>query len=129
MTKKQILKTSHLTMAKEYLAITLGLTLYALGWALFLTPNSMLGGGVTGFSALLQYATGGFIPLSVTYFVMNILLLVIGTKILGTGLGATTVFAIIMTSVMLELTQRYIPDTFTTYFANQGEKNILIVLF
>ena len=121
MTKKRILNTSHLTLAKEYLLITLGLTLYALGWALFLTPNSMLGGGVTGFSALLQYATGGLIPLSVTYFVMNILLLLIGTKVLGTGFGAKTIFAIIMTSIMLELTQRYLPTEFTTYFATQGE--------
>ena len=104
MTKKRILNTSHFTLFKEYLLITLGLTLYALGWALFLTPNSMLGGGVTGFSALLQYATGGLIPLSVTYFVMNILLLFIGTKVLGTGFGAKTIFAIIMTSIMLELT-------------------------
>ena len=121
MTKKRILNTSHFTLFKEYLLITLGLTLYALGWALFLTPNSMLGGGVTGFSALLQYATGGLIPLSVTYFVMNILLLFIGTKVLGTGFGAKTIFAIIMTSIMLELTQRYIPTEFTTYFATQGE--------
>ena len=121
MTKKRILSTSTLTIAKEYLLITLGLTLYALGWALFLTPNSMLGGGVTGFSALLQYATGGLIPMSVTYFVMNILLLLIGTKILGTGFGAKTIYAIIMTSIMLELTQRYIPVEFTSYFATQGE--------
>lgn len=118
---KTILKSSAGTIFKEYLLITLGLTLYALGWALFLTPNSMLGGGVTGFSALLQYVTNGAIPLSVTYFVMNILLLIIGTKILGTGFGAKTIYAIIMTSIMLELTQRFIPVEFTTYFANQGE--------
>jgi uncharacterized membrane-anchored protein YitT (DUF2179 family) len=116
---KTILKSSKGTLVKEYLLITLGLTLYALGWALFLTPNSMIGGGVTGFSALLQYVTG--IPLSVTYFVMNILLLAIGTKILGTGFGAKTIYAIIMTSVMLELTQTYIPEEFTKYFAAQGE--------
>ena len=118
---KTILKSSTGTLIKEYLLITLGLTLYALGWALFLTPNSMLGGGVTGFSALLQYATSGLIPLSVTYFVMNILLLIIGTKILGTGFGAKTIYAIIMTSIMLELTQRYIPGEFAAYFATQGE--------
>ena len=118
---RTILKSSVGTIFKEYLLITLGLTLYALGWALFLTPNSMLGGGVTGFSALLQYVTNGAIPLSVTYFVMNILLLIIGTKILGTGFRAKTFYAIIMTSIMLELTQRFIPVEFTTYFANQGE--------
>lgn len=118
---RTILKSSVGTIFKEYLLITLGLTLYALGWALFLTPNSMLGGGVTGFSALLQYVTNGAIPLSVTYFVMNILLLIIGTKILGTGFGAKTIYAIIMTSIMLELTQRLIPVEFTSYFAKQGE--------
>ena len=89
---KTILKSSTGTLVKEYLLITLGLTLYALGWALFLTPNSMLGGGVTGFSALLQYATSGLIPLSVTYFVMNILLLIIGTKIHGQRLSAMRTF-------------------------------------
>jgi uncharacterized membrane-anchored protein YitT (DUF2179 family) len=119
MTKGGILQKTQFTLIKEYLFITFGVTLYALGWALFLTPNSMLGGGVTGFSALLQYVTG--IPLSVTYFVMNILLLAIGTKILGTGFGAKTIYAIIMTSVMLELTQTYIPEEFTKYFAEQGE--------
>lgn len=121
MAKKQILTTSHFTLIKEYLLITLGLTLYALGWALFLTPNSMLGGGVTGFSALLQYVTNGAIPLSVTYFVLNILLLVIGTKILGNGFGVKTIYAIIMTSVMLQLTQNYISSDFTKYFSDQGE--------
>ena len=69
---KTLLKTSVGTLFKEYFLITLGLTLYALGWAMFLTPNGMIGGGVTGFAAILQYATNGHIPISVTYFVMNI---------------------------------------------------------
>ena len=98
-------KTSVATLIKEYLLITLGLTLYALGWAMFLTPNGMIGGGVTGFSAILQYATSGLIPISVTYFVLNIVLLIVGTKILGTGFGAKTIYAIIMTSIMLGVTQ------------------------
>ena len=127
---KTILKSSKGTLFKEYLLITLGLTLYALGWALFLTPNNMLGGGVTGFSALLQYVTNGFIPLSVTYFVLNVLLLIIGTKILGTGFGVKTIYAIIMTSIMLELTQHLFNGTnpefaefaeFAGYFADQGK--------
>lgn len=89
------------TLIKEYVLITLGLTMYALGWAMFLTPNGMIGGGVTGFAAILQYATNGAIPISITYFVLNIILLIIGTKILGTGFGAKTIFAIFMTSIML----------------------------
>ena len=85
----RILKHSYLTTAKEYLLITFGVTLYALGWAMFLTPNHMIGGGVTGFASIIEYAFG--INISITYFVLNILLLVVGTKILGTGFGFKTI--------------------------------------
>lgn len=109
------------TFLKEYLLITLGLTMYALGWAMFLTPNGMIGGGVTGFSAILQYATKGAIPISITYFVLNILLLLIGTKILGTGFGAKTIYAIFMTSIMLGLTQEFIPVDFVDEFSKDSK--------
>lgn len=124
---KTLLKTSVGTLIKEYFLITLGLTLYALGWAMFLTPNGMIGGGVTGFAAILQYATNGLIPISVTYFVMNILLLLIGTKILGTGFGAKTIYAIIMTSIMLGVTQEFIPVDFVAEFS-QDSKIVCTVL-
>lgn len=115
------------TLIKEYLLITVGLTMYALGWAMFLTPNGMIGGGVTGFAAILQYATHGAIPISITYFILNIILLIVGTKILGTGFGAKTIFAIIMTSVMLAVTQKFIPVDFVDEFA-QDSKIVCTVL-
>lgn len=115
------------TFVKEYLLITLGLTMYALGWAMFLTPNGMIGGGVTGFSAIVQYATQGLIPISITYFVLNILLLLVGTKILGTGFGAKTIYAIFMTSIMLGVTQEFIPVDFVSEFS-QDSKIVCTVL-
>lgn len=124
---KTILKSSFGTLVKEYLLITLGLTMYALGWAMFLTPNGMIGGGVTGFAAILQYATNGAVPISITYFILNILLLFIGTKILGTGFGAKTIYAIIMTSVMLGVTQEFIPVDFVDEFS-QDSKIVCTVL-
>ena len=36
---------------KEYLLITLGIVIYTVGWAIFLTPNNLIGGGVSGISA------------------------------------------------------------------------------
>lgn len=122
-----IKRPSVATLVKEYLLITLGLTMYALGWAMFLTPNGMIGGGVTGFAAILQYATNGAIPISITYFVLNIFLLIAGTKILGTGFGAKTIFAIIMTSIMLGLTQEFIPVDFVDEFS-QDSKIVCTVL-
>ena len=123
--KNQGLNTSIGTLIKEYLLITLGVTLYALGWAMFLTPNSMIGGGVTGFTAILEYAFN--LPIPITYFVLNILLLVIGTKILGTGFGAKTIYAIIMTSVMLAVTKEFIPVDFVSAFS-QDSKIVCTVL-
>ena len=116
---KKILDRSTGTLLKEYLLITLGVTLYALGWAVFLSPNNMIGGGVTGFAAILEYAFR--IPIPITYFLLNILLLVVGTKILGTGFGAKTIYAIIMTSVMLAVTKQVIPIDFITNFSEDSD--------
>lgn len=116
--KKLLNEKSIGTLLKEYLLITLGVTLYALGWAVFLSPNNMIGGGVTGFAAILEYAFR--IPIPITYFILNILLLLIGTKILGTGFGAKTIYAIIMTSVMLAVTKEVIPVDFITNFSEDS---------
>ena len=60
---------------KEYFLITLGILIYTTGWTIFLTPNNMFGGGVSGISAIIQFATG--IKMGYTYFVINALLLLI----------------------------------------------------
>lgn len=125
MSERGILRHTYLTAAKEYLLITLGVTLYALGWALFLTPNHMIGGGVTGFASIIDYAFG--IDISITYFVLNIILLIVGTKVLGTGFGFKTIYAIVMTSVMLAVTKEFIPVDFVTEFS-QDSKIVCTVL-
>ena len=66
---------------KSYLIITIGLLCYALGWDVFLIPNNMVGGGVTGISAVLLYAFN--IPVSYSFFVINLVLLLIALKVLG----------------------------------------------
>ena len=92
-----ILKSSISTLIKEYALVTLGVISYALGWSIFLLPNNLIGGGVSGFASILFYATG--LPMGITYFILNVLLLLIGTKILGTGFGGKTIYAIFMTSI------------------------------
>ena len=76
-----VLNRSFATLLKEYGLVTVGVISYALGWSIFLLPNNLIGGGVSGFASILYYATG--LPMGVTYFVINVLLLIIGTKILG----------------------------------------------
>ena len=125
MSERGILKHSYFTTIKEYFLITVGVTLYALGWALFLTPNHMIGGGVTGFASIIYYAFE--IDIAITYFVLNIILLIIGTKVLGTGFGFKTIYAIFMTSFMLAVTREFIPVDFVSEFS-QDSKIVCTVL-
>lgn len=123
---KNLLKASLGTLVKEYALVTLGVMSYALGWTIFLLPNNLIGGGVSGFASILFYATG--LPMSVTYFVLNVLLLIIGTKILGTGFGGKTIYAIFMTSIMLSLMPKLIPADFIHEFAISNGKLICTFL-
>lgn len=125
MTEK-MLKTSFASVLKDYALVTVGVISYALGWSLFLLPNNLVGGGVSGFASILMYATG--IPMGVTYFVLNVLLLIIGTKILGTGFGGKTIYAIVMTSIMLSVLPKVIPVDFIHEFAISNGKLICTFL-
>ena len=122
----KLLKSSLATLVKEYALVTLGVVSYALGWTIFLLPNNLIGGGVSGFASILFYATG--IPMGVTYFVLNILLLLIGTKILGTGFGGKTIYAIFMTSIMLSIMPKIVPSDFIHEFALSNGKLICTFL-
>lgn len=126
MSSKAVLKSSFATLLKEYALITLGVVSYALGWTLFLLPNNLIGGGVSGFASIVYYATG--IQMGVTYLVINIVLLLIGTKILGTGFGGKTIYAIVMTSVMLAVMPKLIPADFIHEFALSNGKLICTFL-
>lgn len=111
---------SIIVLLKEYFIITFGLLLYTLGWDTFLIPNGLVGGGVTGISAILLYAFK--IPLSVTFFVINAILLVIGLKVLGKGFGAKTIYAIIVASVFLDVVPEFLSEDFIREFATSNGK-------
>lgn len=123
---QSMFKPSWGRVLKEYGLVTIGVMAYALGWSIFLLPNNLIGGGVSGFASILFYATG--IPMGVTYLVLNAILLIIGTKILGTGFGGKTIYAIIMTSVMLAVLPNLIPQEFITEFAHTNGKLICTIL-
>ena len=123
---EKVLNTSVGTVIKEYALVTLGVIAYALGWTIFLLPNNLIGGGVSGFASIVYYATG--LHMSITYFILNIILLVVGTKILGTGFGGKTIYAIFMTAIMLAVMPKVIPTDFIHEFALSNGKLVCTVL-
>lgn len=101
--------TSVFISLKEYVIITLGMLLYIVGWSVFLVPNQLVGGGVSGLASVVQYATNGAVKMGYTYFVVNVVLLIIAMFILGNKFGFKTIYAIVIASVGLNVFQEIIP--------------------
>ncbi|MBQ9463057.1 MAG: YitT family protein [Bacteroidales bacterium] len=117
-----ISKKSFFSFVKEYALITLGILLYVTGWNLFLVPNNLVGGGVSGIAAIVQYATQGAIKIGTTYFFVNAILLIIALFVLGKGFGGKTVYAVIIASVGLNVLQGFIPAEITQTLAVDNGK-------
>ena len=115
MNMKKILGT-----IKAYIIITLGLLCYVLGWTIFLIPNNLVGGGVSGISSIILYAFG--VPISVTYFAINIILLLIALKVLGKGFGVKTVYAIVAATLFFQFVPAFIPQDFIEEIAISNGK-------
>jgi len=115
-----IIKKNVWTFIKEYFLITLGILVYTTGWSVFLVPNNLVGGGVTGISSIIQYAIG--IKIGYSYFVINLLLLVAAFITLGSSFSGKTIYAIILASFCLNLLQTIIPQSIITTLALQNGK-------
>ncbi|MBQ1886516.1 MAG: YitT family protein [Bacteroidales bacterium] len=105
---------------KSYVIITLGLLCYVLGWCIFLIPNSLVGGGVSGISSIILYAFG--VPISVTYFTINVVLLLIALKVLGKSFGVKTVYAIVASTLFFQFVPAFIPQDFIQEIAISNGK-------
>lgn len=100
-------KNAKLTLfLKDYSVITLGLFVFAMGWVLFLLPAEITGGGISGVSAVVYYATG--IPISISYFAINVVLVLVAIKILGANFGVKTIYSIAVVSGFFALFQNVV---------------------
>ena len=121
-------KRNFLTVFKEYALITAGVLCYALAWIIFLIPNNLVGGGVTGVASIVQYATGGIIKVSYSYFVINVILLIIGMSSLGKGFGAKTVYGVLVASLALNFGGNLIPQEIITSLSLENGKLMCVIM-
>ena len=92
----------------DFLAINLGMAIYALGWAAFLLPYHITTGGMTGMFAILYYLTK--FPISAAVLIANSILLITAIKPLGWKFVGKTAYATIALSSFLELGQQMMTD-------------------
>ncbi|MDO8951459.1 MAG: YitT family protein, partial [Draconibacterium sp.] len=103
------------SLIKDYAIITFGLLMYTMGWMLFLVPAEITGGGISGVSAVVYFATK--IPISATFLAINAILVIIAIKILGASFGVKTIYSIAVLTVFFAvfqniLKQPLVDDTF-----------------
>ncbi len=87
--------------------ISVGLVLIALGLNLFLIPNKIAAGGVSGVGVILFHLFG--IPVGTTMLVLNLVLFLVAFKIIGKTFGARSIVATILLSVLVDFLHYVIP--------------------
>ncbi len=95
---------------KDYLNITLGLVLYAIGLIGFIKPGEVVTGGLTGITLLIEYGTNGRIPLQYSYFLINVALLAAALKILGLKFLLKTIYSVIMLTLLITVARQFITE-------------------
>lgn len=94
-------RNTKLKIAKRMIFIFLGSLLFSLGLEVFLVPNQIIDGGITGISIMLAHLTG--LKLGWFLFFLNLPFLFIGYKQIGKTFALSTLFGIAVMSVSTTL--------------------------
>lgn len=88
-------------LIQRVLLITIGAALMGVGLEIFLIPNKVIDGGITGISIMLSYLTGWKIGLFL--FLLNIPFFFIGYKLIGKTFALSTLYGIAILSITTTL--------------------------
>ena len=97
--KKEAL--SLMTGLKDYIIIVFGLMLYGVGFTAFILPHEIVIGGLSGVGTLVYFGTNGVIPVAVTQYACNIMLLVGAFKLVGKNFVLRTIFGATVISLSI----------------------------
>ena len=95
--------------ALHFLMITVGTFAYSVALEMFLVPNLVLDGGLTGISLMINYQTG--ILLGLLTFLLNIPFVVLGWRMLGLRFAGSYLYAMILLSGFTALFHNVAPVT------------------
>ena len=93
---------------RDYLVILLGLSIYAASLTGFLIPYKVVMGGLGGVSLLIKYSIR--VPVWASYFIINLLLLVLAWFFLGRKYVFKTLFSSITLTIILNIAERHITE-------------------
>lgn len=93
---------------KNYSLITVGCLLFAAGVTLFLEPNKLASGGVSGIAIILNSFID-FIPVGMWVIIFNVPIMIAGVWKLGAKILLPTFYALVVSSGMMTLLELFCP--------------------
>ena len=106
---EKIIKKKIKTIAIEILEIIIGAIIMALATSLFLLPNQLSTGGLTGIATIVYYFLK--IPMGTTILVLNIPLFLLAIYRLGKNFAFRSIIGTIAYSISLNITEKIEPIT------------------
>ncbi len=91
-------KLTPVQLLAKFIFITTGAVMMAVALEIFLIPNSVIDGGITGISIILSEVTP--VPLGLFIFIINVPFLIIGYKQIGKTFAFSTLYGITVMSLM-----------------------------
>ncbi len=89
----------------QYLGIALGSIIMAFSVTLFIAPNKIVPGGVTGIGNILHHLYG--YPIGVVTLIFNIPIFIVGVQSLGRVAGLKTLYCNIIYALAIDMTIKY----------------------
>lgn len=95
----------------DFALLTLASELLAVGTWLFKYPNNFTFGGVTGLSIVLSRAIPFQISASTINLVINVILMILGIIVLGSGFAGKTMYVTVLSTFSISLLDKLVPIT------------------
>lgn len=118
--------------SRDYIMIVLGIAIYSFGFTAFILPEKVVMGGVSGLGSLVFFASQEYlpfeIPVAVTQYTINLLLLAFAYKIVGKQFVLRTIFGATVIAIMIGIMQPLFQELLQNQPLVQGETfmNVLI---
>ncbi|WP_254773002.1 YitT family protein [Paenibacillus sp. NFR01] len=96
-------------LAQRIVMLIIGAAMMSVALEIFLVPNHLIDGGITGISIMLSHIFG--IPLGILLTLLNLPFLIIGYKQIGKTFALSTLFAVILMSIGTQLLHPVAPMT------------------
>lgn len=109
-------KLSKLELASRIFFIILGATLVGVALEIFLVPNQIIDGGITGISIMSSHLSG--IPIGIFLTVINLPFLIIGYRTIGKTFALSTLLGVLVLSVATSLLHPVPAFTEETFLAS-----------